>query len=750
MLIIYHKAENIKMMTNLKQVFCILLILLNSFTTLLGQGDLGAGFNPEANVPASPEAASLGKYGDIPVSNYSGIPSIDIPLYTVQSKEVSVPISMSYFSNGIAVTEEAGWMGLAWTLNAGGVISRTIRGKDDFGYSQNCSNYIPYYGNQQNIPNYPARPFTIRNWKAISSDHSTLESNNCNTSYNCTGFDEDSSPNEVVNGLLDQFWFQTNKEEWTNPALEQYESYDSDFFCTSGPTKDLEPDLFHFNFLGLSGKFVIDRAGNCIPLAMQDIKIEITGTAPAYSWTITTNDGMKYYFGHSLTSIQVTGSRSTTYTENNLNPQNPNSTTNSCGPALWEEHVSSWYLDKIESVNGDVVELLYEKGQGHIFPIPSYTEVAKDLVLAGYDEADSAPCFAIRPTGAGSSVWHRTITDTRYESVYLKSIVHNFGKVDFNGVAGRTDLLGAQTLESIEIYQKKSSSATEIPLKKYKFNYEYFTSPYAPANNRWNVGYTNYEDGIYLSEGRVNTRLKLKSIEDRGNDFNVLPDIPPYEFFYDETVKLPSKTSMSIDHWGYANGPDLLNYNQSLMPSWEGYQRTSPASFSRYLYYSIPGADRNPNANYTGAFLLNEIKYPTGGFTKLNYEANRYRNLKDPYQAQEKIATTTLLPGSGGTVSPSTFSVSSTQKYPVSFAAIHINWEMFGDLEQGVCHSNGSTNMVRADLTHGIGFEAVLRHTSNNNLVVKSWSYDSDEFVRNGNSFTFSSNEYVNLQPGGD
>jgi hypothetical protein len=83
-------------------------------------------------IPPSPEAAALGKYGDVPVSKYTGVPDISIPLYTLQSKNIQVPITLSYHASGIKVEEEASWVGLGWALNAGGVITRSIRGKDDF------------------------------------------------------------------------------------------------------------------------------------------------------------------------------------------------------------------------------------------------------------------------------------------------------------------------------------------------------------------------------------------------------------------------------------------------------------------------------------------------------------------------------------------------------------------------------------------------------------------------------------------
>lgn len=63
-------------------------------------------------IPPSPNAQSFLKYGDFPVSNYLGIPNIDIPLYNISLKDISVPISISYNSSGIRVDEEAGRVGL--------------------------------------------------------------------------------------------------------------------------------------------------------------------------------------------------------------------------------------------------------------------------------------------------------------------------------------------------------------------------------------------------------------------------------------------------------------------------------------------------------------------------------------------------------------------------------------------------------------------------------------------------------------
>lgn len=83
-------------------------------------------------IPPSPNAASLGMYVDLPVSRYSGVPNINIPLYNIQANDFSLPISISYHASGIKVAQEASLVGLGWALNAGGCITRQVRGKEDF------------------------------------------------------------------------------------------------------------------------------------------------------------------------------------------------------------------------------------------------------------------------------------------------------------------------------------------------------------------------------------------------------------------------------------------------------------------------------------------------------------------------------------------------------------------------------------------------------------------------------------------
>lgn len=123
-----------------RRVF-ILIILLLCNKLLLSQVDTKLD-NLRNYLPPSPNASSIAKYNEWPVSQFTGIPSINIPLYEVKGRSISVPIGISYHASGIRVGEVASWVGLGWSLNSGGQITRSIRGlPDDDYFFQSSSNY---------------------------------------------------------------------------------------------------------------------------------------------------------------------------------------------------------------------------------------------------------------------------------------------------------------------------------------------------------------------------------------------------------------------------------------------------------------------------------------------------------------------------------------------------------------------------------------------------------------------------------
>ncbi|WP_170830250.1 RHS repeat protein [Flavobacterium anhuiense] len=83
--------------------------------------------------PVSPNAASFAKQGLFPVDYSTGKINISIPLYTIKTKELTVPIDISYNSAGIQLDELASWVGLGWNLNAGGAVVRNVKGVPDNG-----------------------------------------------------------------------------------------------------------------------------------------------------------------------------------------------------------------------------------------------------------------------------------------------------------------------------------------------------------------------------------------------------------------------------------------------------------------------------------------------------------------------------------------------------------------------------------------------------------------------------------------
>lgn len=79
----------------------------------------------------SPNMASLGEYGEIPVSLYTGSVQVDIPMYTLVSGNHSINMSLSYHGGGVRPDTHPGWVGMGWTLFAGGSITRVIGGLPD-------------------------------------------------------------------------------------------------------------------------------------------------------------------------------------------------------------------------------------------------------------------------------------------------------------------------------------------------------------------------------------------------------------------------------------------------------------------------------------------------------------------------------------------------------------------------------------------------------------------------------------------
>jgi YD repeat-containing protein len=121
-------------------------------------------------IPPSPEASSVFKFTEIPVSLYTGMPDITIPLYTIQAGDIHIPISLSYHGRGMKVEEIASHVGMGWSLNYGGMISRQIRGMaDDAGMGYLNEDFYNEVFTDINVNNW-VENFYIRDYSSNGID----------------------------------------------------------------------------------------------------------------------------------------------------------------------------------------------------------------------------------------------------------------------------------------------------------------------------------------------------------------------------------------------------------------------------------------------------------------------------------------------------------------------------------------------------------------------------------------------------
>lgn len=105
--------------------------------------------------PPSPTVAALERAGSIPVSYYTGLPNVSVPLYTIHSGTVTLPIALSYHASGLRVDDPGGWTGVGWSLAVGGTISRTVHGRPD---EEAQSGYWDIIRQAKDLGALPCRP----------------------------------------------------------------------------------------------------------------------------------------------------------------------------------------------------------------------------------------------------------------------------------------------------------------------------------------------------------------------------------------------------------------------------------------------------------------------------------------------------------------------------------------------------------------------------------------------------------------
>ncbi len=81
----------------------------------------------------SPTTQMASQLSSVPVNIFTGVPQVGVPIYSYNNSNngLSFNISLNYFAGGTQVGQSSTSAGLGWYLNAGGVITRTVRGAPD-------------------------------------------------------------------------------------------------------------------------------------------------------------------------------------------------------------------------------------------------------------------------------------------------------------------------------------------------------------------------------------------------------------------------------------------------------------------------------------------------------------------------------------------------------------------------------------------------------------------------------------------
>ena len=442
--------------------------------------------------PQSPEAAAMDKYGEYPVSLFTGIPEINIPLYEIKTNKFTLPISLSYHASGIKVNDFASWIGLGWSLNAGGRISRKVQGKDD----------------QTHIRN-------IRSAGSInsceSSDYLYLQ--------------------EIAN----------QTDDW-----------------------DAEADIYMYNFLGRSGKYVYSDTLRATMLPYCGMKTE----SISFPNKLADELGNIYSFGYP-------DHQSTEY---------PDKT--------GTDPTSSWLLTEMVDAGGtDSMSIDYQTvGTGPLgIDFVDYVTVMDDHYY------ECPPCINYTtgintPSSYGIMTYGNEIVPEKisFQNGFVRFIPSDSNRLDRPSYG--TYYTGFKSLSEIQIF---SFEDTITPIRTIVLYQDYFDN-----------------DG--------DKRLKLDSLKIFDKN---LQAIKKYKFDYNTSVKLPSYNSKAKDFWGYYNG----KYNDLLLPRMTIEFLGDNGSSTTYpTIGSCTQGGREPDTSYMQAYMLDTITYPTGGYTTFEYETNQY------------------------------------------------------------------------------------------------------------------------------
>jgi hypothetical protein len=471
----------------------IIILLLNATQIVSGQNI----------IPPSPNAASLGKYADIPVGYHTGVPDISIPLHELKEGDVSLPVSLSYHPSGIRVSEVASWVGLGWSLNAGGVITRAVQHTPDEGP-------LPRTAKQPPSPYFSDAPSFY-------------------TGYYRDGFTLPENYQDVES-------FDANMQGASHAT------YNAMMDAAQG-NSDTEPDIFFFNIGGYSGKFLfkvdVNKALNTITrtpvfIPRSDIKVEVLfgkTSAPNYpsgveeretftGFVLTMPNGFRYYFG---------GESATEYTNSQIYNFSSHSATADVVLAP-----SSWYLTRIESPTGRHIDLEYVRDTF------GYYDLAPERCWSG-DEYLTLQEQAISRAVVNGVKLVRISSGTEEVLFKAETIREDLSNYENQSGSEETDKTTTRRLDYIQVNRSDHST-----VRKFLFNYSYFEG----IDGKF-PKFIEDLPGLKSLFTTDRKRLRLNGLTETSGDGTL--SLPPYRFTYIDDQPLPRRMSYQQDHWGYYN-----------------------------------------------------------------------------------------------------------------------------------------------------------------------------------------------------
>ncbi|WP_165021090.1 RHS repeat domain-containing protein [Dysgonomonas sp. ZJ279] len=497
----------------------------------------------------SPQVSSIVRYDHTPVSLNSGRIDLQIPLLDFSDPDFSLPISVSYNSSGFKPTDPHNYVGQNWNLNTAGVIYREVRGiADDF--------------NEKNYDNL-GQQMKIKGFLNIPKG-SKLSSEMKNNIFN------DPAKNAPLNAL------------YSIPTI-------------ANTDIEVSSDLYRFNFLGHSGKFIIDYDGTIKSMSYSGgkVEIDISGYNLIYAKAqankseikITTDNGYIYYFGGSYSAMEYTA----------LNWMNTLSSIQIDESINKMNQISAFHLYKIVAPNGRVLEIKYDDAVDKTDLGLYHGEPWKlvQTVISNPKKSDLQRSYLLRAASTASGVLPQRvytlnkialikeikIGDEKTINLHYSPRKVITGMHPSDGIIDFIKNIGVQ-LDSISLYYNGQKGQEHIESTKFSYNYS--------------------DERLFLDNLNNSKRGK-------------------YNFKYNSAFSLPPSYTLDIDHWNYWNGGNKL-----LIPT-----AGDNAGDQNIMDVEYTSDDRQPNEDYCDRALIYSVHYPTGGYTTFSYEPHTYSAILD-------------------------------------------------------------------------------------------------------------------------